>query len=82
MLALGSRRGTFLPAVWQSLPEPERFVWELRRKAEIPANGWREGLCAYRYSVQSASGPLRPPAQREVSSIDSPLMSGSTRQRL
>jgi len=32
------RRATFLPSVWAQLPEPARFLDELRRKAGIPAH--------------------------------------------
>lgn len=59
VLALGTRRGTFLPAVWESLPEPWRFVRELRRKSGIPSGGWAEGMQAFRYSVESFSGPVK-----------------------
>jgi len=31
----GGRRGTFLPQVWESLPEPRRFMSELARKAGL-----------------------------------------------
>ena len=31
VLQHGNNRGTFLPQVWESLPEPERFLTELKR---------------------------------------------------
>lgn len=31
----GGRRGTFLPQVWEGLPEPRRFMGELMRKAGL-----------------------------------------------
>lgn len=34
----GVRRVTFLPSVWQALPDPRRFVEQLKQKA-----GWRRG---------------------------------------
>jgi AmmeMemoRadiSam system protein B/AmmeMemoRadiSam system protein A len=35
ILECGEARGTFLPQVWESLPEPEQFVAELKRKAGL-----------------------------------------------
>ena len=31
------RRGTFLPQVWESLPDRRRFMQELKRKAGLAA---------------------------------------------
>lgn len=49
----GFHRATFLPAVWESLPEPERFVRELKQKAGLPADHWSAGTRAWRYEVES-----------------------------
>jgi AmmeMemoRadiSam system protein A len=46
-------RATFLPAVWEQLPEPRRFVAELKRKAGWFAGHWPDDLRAYRYTTQS-----------------------------
>jgi AmmeMemoRadiSam system protein B/AmmeMemoRadiSam system protein A len=35
ILECGGARGTFLPQVWDSLPDPEQFVAELKRKAGL-----------------------------------------------
>ena len=35
ILEYGGGRGTFLPQVWESLPDPEQFVAELKRKAGL-----------------------------------------------
>jgi uncharacterized protein len=49
----GERRATFLPAVWDTLPNPAAFLRELRHKAGIPpADGWRD-LRVWRYTVDS-----------------------------
>ena len=49
----GERRATFLPAVWDTLPDPAAFLRELRRKAGIPpADGWLD-LRVWRYTVDS-----------------------------
>jgi AmmeMemoRadiSam system protein A len=38
ILEFGGARGTFLPQVWDSLPDPEQFVAELKRKAGLPSS--------------------------------------------
>jgi hypothetical protein len=35
ILECGGARGTFLPQVWEGLPDPEQFVAELKRKAGL-----------------------------------------------
>jgi AmmeMemoRadiSam system protein A len=50
-------RATFLPAVWESLPEPARFVRELQRKAGAPAGYWTEGTVAFVYTTRSIGDP-------------------------
>lgn len=49
----GAHRGTFLPAVWASLPEPEDFVRELKRKAGLPPDYWSDTLNVRRYRTES-----------------------------
>ena len=49
----GARQGTFLPAVWQSLPEPSEFWRELQRKAGIPLGTWSRRWEIFRYTVES-----------------------------
>jgi AmmeMemoRadiSam system protein B/AmmeMemoRadiSam system protein A len=36
----GERRSTYLPSVWEKLPDPDTFVAELRAKAGLQRNGW------------------------------------------
>lgn len=55
ILQLGNRRGTFLPSVWQSLPEPGDFLRQLKLKAGLAADEWCEGVKVWRYSVESIS---------------------------
>lgn len=38
ILTHGHRRATFLPQVWESLPEPQRFMAQLKLKAGLPAD--------------------------------------------
>jgi hypothetical protein len=47
----GLRRATFLPAVWESLPEPRGFLRALRRKAGMSEAIWPATLRAWRYAV-------------------------------
>jgi AMMECR1 domain-containing protein len=47
------RRGTFLPSVWEQLPEPADFLAHLRRKAGLPAGYWSETLRVSRYRTES-----------------------------
>ncbi|CAG4883641.1 putative Protein MTH_857 [Georgfuchsia toluolica] len=48
----GSRRSTFLPQVWESLPEPQEFLSQLKRKAGLPGDFWANDVKLYRYEVQ------------------------------
>ncbi len=49
----GARQGTFLPAVWESLPEPSAFWRELKRKAGLPLDAWSSRWEIFRYTVES-----------------------------
>jgi AmmeMemoRadiSam system protein A len=49
----GSARATFLPQVWDQLPQPETFLSHLCTKAGLPAGQWRKGDLEVRiYQVQ------------------------------
>ena len=50
------RRGTFLPAVWDSLPEPGLFLSELKRKAGLPPSYWSPTLKVSRYHTETFGG--------------------------
>lgn len=43
-------RGTFLPSVWEQLPEPEQFLRHLKQKAGLPAHYWSDTLTVSRYT--------------------------------
>jgi AMMECR1 domain-containing protein len=47
----GHYRSTFLPQVWEQLPEPEVFMAHLKRKAGLPADFWRPDVKLARYMV-------------------------------
>jgi AmmeMemoRadiSam system protein A len=53
VLALGPRRATFLPQVWESLPQPAQFLSELRAKAGLPRDFWSPQMEAWRYTTES-----------------------------
>ncbi len=38
IIQYGTQRATFLPQVWEQLPEPHDFMAHLKRKAGLPAN--------------------------------------------
>jgi len=40
----GSRRGTFLPQVWESIPDPSEFLRQLKRKAGLEPDFWADAL--------------------------------------
>jgi AmmeMemoRadiSam system protein A len=42
ILSHGSARATFLPQVWEQLPQPEQFLGHLCRKAGLPEKTWRD----------------------------------------
>lgn len=48
----GCRSATFLPQVWEQLPDPQQFLAALKRKAGLPADRPVPGLMAARYQVQ------------------------------
>ncbi len=47
----GMRRATFLPKVWESLPEPRRFVAQLKAKCGLPTDYWSDRLEFLRYGT-------------------------------
>ncbi len=57
-------RGTFLPSVWESLPEPAEFLDQLKMKAGLTADYWSDTLEVWRYSTESFSAPV--PAIRNL----------------
>ena len=51
-LQWGGRRATFLPQVWESLPDPREFLGHLKRKAGLPLDFWSDELAISRYTVE------------------------------
>ncbi|HOU92474.1 MAG TPA: AmmeMemoRadiSam system protein A [Polyangiaceae bacterium] len=56
VLALGGQRATFLPQVWDKLPDPEVFLDHLARKAGATPGAWRgPGVTVATYRVEAFS---------------------------
>jgi len=55
ILEEGHRRGTFLPSVWEQLPEPRDFLRHLKRKAGMPDDYWSGAVRISRYTTESFS---------------------------
>ncbi|MBV1786561.1 AmmeMemoRadiSam system protein A [Marinobacterium sp. D7] len=51
-------RATFLPTVWEQLPEPQEFIAALRSKAGLSPFAWSDRMRWYRYETQHAKGRL------------------------
>ncbi len=53
ILEEGFRRGTFLPSVWEQLPDPRDFLRQLKRKTGLPDQYWSASLQISRYTAES-----------------------------
>lgn len=53
-----SARATFLPQVWESLPDPREFLAQLKRKAGLPADFWSSEVALARYEVTKWKEPM------------------------
>ncbi len=43
------QRGTFLPLVWDKIPDKKQFLQQLKLKAGLPIDYWSDTLKVYRY---------------------------------
>ena len=57
ILECHGRRGTFLPQVWESLPDPQQFFTHLKQKAGFAPDFWSPDVKLYRYEVQKWKEP-------------------------
>lgn len=48
----GRYRSTFLPQVWEQLPQPREFMAHLKHKAGLPADFWSPEVKLSRYTVE------------------------------
>ena len=53
ILEEGNYRGTFLPSVWERLPDPYDFITHLKRKAGLQPDYWSDTLRVSRYITES-----------------------------
>ena len=51
ILSDARHRATFLPQVWEQLPDPADFLARLRRKAGLPADYWGRDVVVETYTV-------------------------------
>ncbi|CAB1367974.1 AmmeMemoRadiSam system protein A [Denitratisoma oestradiolicum] len=68
ILAFRNHRATFLPQVWEDLPNPRLFLAHLKQKAGLPADFWSPEIRLYHYEVQkwkeTEPSPQPPPQGR------------------
>lgn len=57
ILTAGDRRATFLPQVWHTLPDPDRFVGQLLVKAGLRDDYWGDDVRVSRYPVTAFAEP-------------------------
>ena len=59
VLRCRDHQGTFLPQVWDSLPDVDDFVSQLKRKAGLPSDYWSPAIELWRYTVEKYhDGPV------------------------
>lgn len=57
------RRSTFLPQVWEQLPDPWEFLAHLKRKAGLAPGFWHPDVRLWRYTVMKwAESPVPAPS--------------------
>lgn len=57
ILRTTGHQATYLPQVWEQLPEPETFFASLCHKAGLPPNYWGDDVEIYRYQVTAFEEP-------------------------
>jgi AmmeMemoRadiSam system protein A len=66
VLSWRRKRATFLPQVWETLPEPGDFIAQLKRKAGLDARFWADDLRVERYTVAKFKEPAPEGARDET----------------
>ena len=59
LIRSGWRRATFLPAVWDTLPDPRHFLQQLFAKAGLRSTQWPSDLAAFRYTSEEFGASTR-----------------------
>ncbi len=57
ILECDGRRATFLPQVWEQLPEPWQFMTQLKLKAGLRPDFWSDSVKLWRYGVEKWKEP-------------------------
>ena len=58
LLTTAGHQATFLPAVWDKVPDPREFIWQLEHKAGLRPGRLPSGARVFRYSAREiARGP-------------------------
>ncbi|QQS01860.1 MAG: AmmeMemoRadiSam system protein A [Austwickia sp.] len=57
VLEYGGRRGTYLPQVWDQIPDPADFLASLVTKARLPQGFWSDDIVLWRYTVTAYPQP-------------------------
>lgn len=60
ILSFRSAMATFLPAVWEKLPDPADFVHHLQHKAGLPVGVWLPGTEVLRYTAEEHARSVTP----------------------
>lgn len=58
IFSAGTHRSTFLPQVWEQLPDPVDFLVHLKQKAGLPASYWNSDVRLERYTVEKWKEPV------------------------
>lgn len=51
----GAFRATYLPSVWEVLPDPQKFLQQLKQKAGLSLDHWSETTTVQRYTTECMS---------------------------
>ena len=53
ILSDGPHRGTFLPEVWEKIPDPSQFIEQLKMKAGLAPDYWSDSIQVERYTTET-----------------------------